>query len=81
MTRRPLGTQPPVVATEPAFEAGATTEPPREVTPAIEAAGTIVVNRDAAIAAHARALAADQEHAVIVQLDDDWLARLELPVD
>ena len=67
MTRRrtPLGTQPPVAATEPAKMVSGTIEP----------------KRDPALEAHKRAIAADQEHAVIVQIDDDWLERLDLPME
>ena len=52
-----------------------TSEPPREV------AGEIQQQPDAALEAHKKALDADQEHSVIVQIDDDWLARLDLPID
>lgn len=63
--RTPLGTQPPVAATE----------------PAVEVAGVIEPRRDPALEAHKKALAAADENSVIVQIDDDWLERLDLPVD
>jgi hypothetical protein len=66
MTRRrtPIGTQPPVAATE----------------PAVEVAGVIEPRPDPALEAHKKALAAE-ENSVIVHIDDDWLERLDLPVD
>jgi hypothetical protein len=69
--RTPLGTQPPVAATEPSIVVSGTIEPkPRPQS-----------ERDPRVVAHEKALEADQEHAVIVQIDDDWLERLELPID
>jgi len=64
--RTPLGTQPPV-----------TSEDAREVAGTIEAQTEPVEKQEHAI----EALTADQEHAVIVQIDDDWLERLDLPLD
>jgi len=64
--RTPLGTQPP----EPA-EA-----------PEVDVSGTIEIDEerlDYALAAYRKSLPPDQEHAVIVQIEDDWLERLDLP--
>src|SRR5512139_1608713 len=69
--RTALGTQPPAAATEAAREASGTIE--------LEAKATAAAA--AAIEAHRKAVEADAEHSVIVQIDDDWLARLELPLD
>ena len=71
--RTPLGTQPPV-----------TSETAREVAGTIEAQTEKIEKLEHAIEAHENAIearAADQEHAVIVQIDDDWLERLDLPLD
>ena len=71
--RTPLGTQPPGVQS-PESAGSASDDRPSEQSGEIE-------SKDAALEAHKRALEADQEHAVIVQIDDDWLERLELPLD
>ena len=55
--RTPLGTQPPVSATEPAKTVSGTIEN-TDPTPKIDA---------------------DEEHAVVVRIDDTWLERLDLP--
>jgi len=68
--RTPLGTQPPVSGTI----------DKTDKVEQVELSGPIV-QVDPAIAAHEKALAADQENAVVVQIDDDWLTRLELPID
>lgn len=65
--RTPLGTQPPITSED---------QP--------EAAGTIVTGSSAQTEKVEKlepAIAADQEAAVVVQIDDDWLERLDLPLD
>lgn len=52
------------------------TRPPEPAGAPVEAAGVIAPRP-----APAAGPAPDQEHAVIVQIDDDWLARLDLPSD
>ena len=68
--RTPIGTQPPV-----------TSETGCEVAGTIEAQTEKIEKQEHAITVHERTVAADQEHAVIVQIDDDWLERLDLPLD
>ena len=55
--RTPLGTQPPISATEPSKTVSGTIEK-TDVTPKVDA---------------------DEERAVVVQIDDTWLERLDLP--
>lgn len=57
LRRTPLGTQPPISATEPSLTVSGTIEK-TDVTPKVDA---------------------DEELAVVVQIDDTWLERLDLP--
>ncbi len=61
--RTPLGTLPPEDK-----------EPVAATEPAQQASGTIEAKPEA----DRERLAADQEHSVIVQIDDDWLQRLDI---
>jgi hypothetical protein len=56
--RTPLGTQPPVSATEPSKSVSGIILEKTDVTPKVDA---------------------DEEHVIVVQIDDSWLERLDLP--
>lgn len=73
--RTPLGTQPPITS-ESGFEAAGTIDKTDPIE--LSESGEPI---DTRLEAHKKALAADQEHTIIVQIDDEWLERLELPID
>ena len=53
------------------------TQPPAAAEPPTEASGTI----ESKPAVESKPLDADQEHTIIVQIDDAWLERLDPPRD